>query len=427
MQSFDYIIIGNSAAGIGACEGIRKLDKKGSIAIITEEKWPAYTRCLLTDFIDGAVDEKHLLYRPESFYDHNHVTLIKSKRAVSMDHRAKTVRLEDGSIFSYGKLMLATGSYAYKHPIPGIDLPGVYLLRNMDDAEALLAVCLKAKKAVVMGGGLVGLTVARALRVRGIQVCVAVASPHILSRNIDGEAAAIVQRHLEEHGIRIVTGSDVTDILGDGRVERVKFSHGEVFDCDMVVSAKGVRPHIELVKSGQVKTHWGIVVDDHMLTSAPNIYAGGDVAEAKDFINGGLMTLSIWPVAYEQGRIAGQNMAGGNVTYAGGIGMNSDEFFGLPIVSIGETRDPEDMRGIEYVTAQDPQKRWYKKLVLRDKIVIGVIMIGNVEGAGVYKNMICTRIVVTPLRELLLKQDFDYAKLVDTLLVKDTSFQGKAD
>lgn len=419
LPAYDYVVVGNSAAGVGGCEGIRRHDPRGTIALFSDEGNLAYSRCLLTHYISGRVKEERLRYRPAEFYEKNRIDLFRSTKVVQIHPQAKIVVLGDGSRIGYGKLLLATGSSAVLYDIPGKDLQGVFTLRTLADAERIMASVPGTKKAVIMGGGLVGINSAKCLQAKGLEVCMVVSSRYVLSQNIDAVAADIVTAHLRENGITMMLGTDVLEVIGrEGRVAGVRLSDGRSVECQMVISAKGVKPNLELANSAGLSLHHGVLVDDRMRTSLPDIYAAGDVAEAREIINGEPTVLSIWPLAAEQGKVAGTNMAGGDMVYEGSIGMNAAEFFGLPVVSIGETTDHKAAE-VEQLVELDPKAKVYRKLVLRGGKVIGALLVGDTSNAGIYKSIICTRLNVHAIRDLLLKQTFDYAKLVDSMLAKD--------
>lgn len=421
LPGFDYLIIGNGAAGVGGVEGIRKLDPKGTITVVGDETVMPYSRCFLTGYISGRYSEKNLTYRPPGFYERNLVQLFLGRRAVRLDPLERKVLLDDGSLLGYKRLLLATGSSAVLQDLRGKHLPGVHVLRTIRDAQAISSAASAARSAVVTGGGLVGIGTAIALRDRGLQVHMLVASHQVLSQNIDRGAADLVVGHLRRNGIEVILNADVVEILGPDQARGVRLSDGKVMDCDLVISAKGVRMNTDLAAIAGLSVGRGVMVDDHMRSSYPDIYAAGDVAEAKGFITGRSETLTLWPIAAEQGRVAGSNMAGGDVAYPGGLQINAVDFFGMPVVSVGEAREPKDPSGLEMTVESDPLFKNYRKLVIRNGRVIGAILVGDTRQAGVFTGMPCTRIDVRNVRDLLLKDSFDYAKLVDALLVKGPS------
>jgi nitrite reductase (NADH) large subunit len=418
LPEFDYVILGNGAAGVGGVEGIRTFDPKGTIAVVGDEDVLPYSRCFLTGYISGRYTEKNMSYRPATFFERNQVLLYLGRKAVSLNPLEKKVFMDDGSQLSYKKLLLATGSSAVMHEVRGSDLPGVHMLRTIKDALAISSGASNSKSAVVMGGGLVGIGLAIALYERGLQVHLIVTSDQLLSQNIDRESADLVVEHLRKKGIDVQLNQDVVEILGINHVSGVRLTDGRILECELVVAAKGVRMNTDLAASAGLSVRRGVLVDDRMRTSVLDIYAAGDVAEAKDFITGRNATLTLWPVASEQGRIAGTNMAGGDVAYQGGAQIIAVNFLGMPITSIGEAREPRDPSASRILMGKDPRKR-YQKLVLRGERVIGATMIGNVVENDSLIEMPCTRIDVRKVRDLLVKEDLDFDILADALLVKE--------
>jgi len=419
--SYEYVIIGNSAAGISCVEGIRKIDKQGSMAVISEEVMHAYSRCLTSYYISGAVDDETILYRPRDYYERKGVTPILGKKVVRVIPKDNHVVLEDGTKIGYSQLMIATGATPVVYDIPGNSKPGVHVLRTYDDARRISDSAAPGKRAIVMGGGLVGLKSADALRARGVEARIIVTSPQIMSQTMDKEGADILRKQLEKNGIKVMTETNVEEIIGEKRVEAVRLSTGETVSCDLVIFAKGVRPNTGLAKQAGVATDYGILVDTHMRSSVPNIYAAGDVAEAKDFVSGERYIHAIWPNAVEQGLVAGQNMAGGDVEYVGGIAMNSVDLFGLASIAVGLTR-PRAKEGYEILTHVVPEKGFYRKIVLKDNVVVGAICIGEVEAAGVFSGLIRRRTNVSKIKDALLKEDFDYAKVIAEGIVDDCDY-----
>ncbi|HUL39316.1 MAG TPA: FAD-dependent oxidoreductase, partial [Methanomassiliicoccales archaeon] len=389
------------------------------IAVVGDEEAMPYSRCYLTDYISGRYTEKNLTYRPPAFYDRNRVQLLLGRKAVSLNPSGKVVLLDDGSKLVYRKLLLATGSSAVLHELRGRELPGVHVLRTFKDARAISSEVSDASSAVVMGGGLVGIGAAIALHERRLKVHLAVASHQVLSQNIDRAAADLVVEHLRRTGIDVHLGSDVVEVLGPQRARGARLSDGKVLECDLVVSAKGVRMNADLAASAGLSVRRGVVVDDLMRTSSPGVHAAGDVAEAKELISGRAAPLTLWPIAYEQGRFAGESMAGGGQAYPGGVQISAVSFLGLPLVSIGETREPKDPSGMRVRVEGDPG-RSYRKLVLKDGRVIGAIMVGGLDQGEAYAEMPCTRIDARRVRGLLLKEDLDFVELAEVLLVKGT-------
>ena len=258
INSYDYIIIGNSAAGIGCVEGIRKVDATGSIAVISYEDIHAYSRCMVTHYISGHIDEKKMYFRKENFYDEWNATPYLGRRAKKIVRSSKTVKLDNGEELHYEKLLLATGAAPAPYDVAGNSLDGVYFLRTIADSEAILNDVAEGGKAVILGGGLVGMKAADALNERGMDVTIAIASSQLLSQTMDRYGAELIRNAVESNGIHVLTDSPVKEILGDGHVTGVEFEGGEIIPADLVILAKGVRPNTILAKTCGIDVDYGL-------------------------------------------------------------------------------------------------------------------------------------------------------------------------
>jgi nitrite reductase (NADH) large subunit len=410
MRSFRYIIIGNSAAGIAAYEGLRQVDHAGSVAIISEETAPIYSRSLISYFLAGQIDEEGMLFRPRSFYGREGIEALLGRKVVRIDPQLNQVQLEDGELLGYEKLMLATGSSAVHPKLPGGDLPGTFVFRSYDDAKAMMKHLSRVKEAVVVGGGPVGIKAAEALNYRKVQVSIVVHSGNLLSQIMDSHAAQVIQDMFEEHHVKIIAHADVTEVLGGSEVTGIKLTDGRTLNCQMVVFSKGVTPNLDLAQEAGVQVNKGIVVDDHMCTSQANIYAAGDVAEVKDVLTGERTVHALWPNAMQQGYVAGVNMGGGERIYDGGFGMNAINVFGTPVIAMGLLR-PELRSGAEVLSAKG--HGWYRSLVVRGGRIVGAFLVGEIDSAGVINYLITRKINVEGLTNAVLRPDFSSARLAE--------------
>jgi NAD(P)H-nitrite reductase large subunit len=272
------------------------------------------------------------------------------------------------------------------------------------------------KVACVLGGGLVGLKAAYALKKRNIEVKVIIKSKQVLSQMLDAEAASIMAKRLEGNGIELIFGQDVTEIIGNGDIKAVKLDSGKALGCSMVVVGKGVSPNIDLVRDTEIKFNEGVIANNLLETNIPGIYTAGDVCESFDLTLGAHSVNALWPVAVEQGKITGANMSGEHINYDGSLGMNSIEFFGLPVISLGIHKTKEDA-GCEELKILDAKTNLYKKLILKDNILVGVVLVGNIKNSGVFLKLIRERIDVSSLKNRLLQDSFSYPDIMD--LVKD--------
>jgi len=421
-----FIIIGNSAAGIAAVEAIRQRDKESKVIVISDEDYSAYCRCLISYYLAGDVKEDKILYRPESFYKENNIELLLNKKVSRVDPKKSRIICEDKSILSYDYLLIATGASPKFPSTPGIKKRGVFGFRTLKDAKEIEGQVPVTKTACILGGGLVGLKAAYALRKRNIEVKVFIKSGQVLSQMLDAEAAGLVAKRLEENGIELLFGQDVTEVIGNGDIKAVKLDSGKAIGCSLIVVGKGVQPNIDLVKDTEIKINEGIIANKLLETSTPNIYTAGDVCESFDVTLDTYSVNALWPVAVEQGRIAGANMAGDNIDYAGSLGMNSIEFFGLPVISLGIYKMPqaggyEELKYLDIKANRYATNNIYKKLILKNNIIVGGILAGDVRNSGIFLRLIREKIDVTSVKDRLLQENFGFPEIMD-LVSEDISY-----
>jgi NAD(P)H-nitrite reductase large subunit len=403
-----YIIIGGSAAGVSAIEAIRALDRTSEIDLFTDEELPLYSRVLLTYYIAGVIPKGELHFRPLEFFEQFNVTPHLAKRVETVSTDSKSIQTEDGENHRFDKLLIATGSAPKVLDIPGVENEGVYGLRNMGHAQKIIERSEKTDTVSILGGGLIGLRDGYALAARGMNVTMIVKSNRVLSQMLDEESSAMVQKRLEEHGFEVRTGRDAIEILGKGDVEGIVLDNGEKIACQMVIVGKGVNPNVGLVSGSNIKIQEGIVADEHMMTSVPDIYVAGDVAETYDITLGKTAMNAIWPCAFEQGRIAGLNMAGQASRYVGSFRMNSLDIYGLPAVSLGITRPTGD--GLEEVTRKT--RDTYRKLVLEDGRIVGAIFVGGIQQAGLLSTLLRKEVNVSDHIPFLMSDRLNVADLL---------------
>ena len=406
----DYVIIGGSAAGVSCAEVLRKHDKESNITLISDEKFSLYSRCLLTYLMAGSIDEANLYFKDKSFYKDNNIRTFLGKKAVSIDAKKKSVSLDDGTKVPYDKLILATGASPKSVDIPGIDKKGVFTVRKIDDARGIMKMLEKVKGIAVLGGGLIGLRDAYALRQRQRQVTVVVKSPQVLSQMVDKDAAGIIASVLEKNGIKIMTGVAAKEIKGQESVEAILLDNGEKLDSQMVIIGKGVKANTELASSCGLKVEDGIVVDEFLRTSDKDIFASGDCAQTYDVARDESRINALWPCAVEQGQIAALNMLGKEVAYSGSLSMNSVDFFGLGCISMGITK-PKKEQDYEIISKVDAG-RYYKKFVLKGNRIVGMVLVGDIKTAGIVGPLIRNRVDISSIKDILLEDSFNYAKVL---------------
>lgn len=391
-----YVIIGNGIASIGAIEGIRKVDTENEILIIGAEDTPAYGRPLISYLLAGKITPDRLALRPQEFFEKANVSLKLGTTVTGIDIKAKTVTTDKGETVEYENLLIATGGIPFTPPIPGSDGVDVYNFTNLEHAQTLISKAKEIKRAVVIGGGLIGLKAGESLFDRGVDVTILELSPRILSLAFDENAASLAGTRLEEVGLNVRCGVSAKEIQrdADGNLKGVHLTDGDFLQCDVVVIAIGVVPNYGLAKDNGIDVDRGIKVDDHMRSSAEGVFAAGDVAQAKDLLFGDDRVIPIWTNAYNQGFCAGKNMTGTDTEFSGSLAMNSISFYGLPTISVGTVNPPEDDDSYEVTIALDEKKKSYRKLVFQNDKLVGYVLVGDIDMAGMYTAFVKFQMVV---------------------------------
>jgi NAD(P)H-nitrite reductase large subunit len=412
-----YVIVGASATGIGAVEAIREVDPVGTITVISEEPCPQYSRPMISDLVSGKADFGKMMYREHEFWENNDVQALTGRTAVGLNLTDKYVALDKGEHVNFEKLLVATGGKPFVPKIEGSDKDGVFTFTTLSDAESLAAKIEKAKSAVVIGAGLIGVSVTEALVKRGLKVTMVELQDKILSLILDPTASEMVENVIRKAGVTIAIGQTVKRIVGKPENDKVVggavLTSGEQVQCDLVIIAIGVIPRTELVAGTDVKTNRGILVDKFMRTNVSNVYASGDVAEAYDFLFGENRLLPLWPLAQLEGKVAGYNMAGKKADYPGGTAMSALKYFGIPIISIGIANPKDD--AYESLVKHEPARNVYRKIVLKDNAIVGVTLVNAIENAGVLFHLMKNRVNVKKFKQELLSDDFCLATLPRSL------------
>ncbi|MBI2872918.1 MAG: NAD(P)/FAD-dependent oxidoreductase [Chloroflexi bacterium] len=409
-----YLIVGNSAGGIAAVEAIRQVDPKGSIAIVSDEPYPAYSRPAIAEFLMGErpFDER-MLFRDADFYSRNRVETHLGVKVLRLDVGGRKAVLDNGEALPWERLLLATGGTPIMPPMQGLALEGVHTFVTLDDARRLRQALLNgAKRVVVVGGGLIGCSLTHSLlQYGGVQVTLVELRERILTTMMDTPTSQRVEARLRKLGVQLLTGRSVVRVLPDApgaRVGGVLLDNGEELPCDLVGMAVGVRPRTELAHGTPVRVQRGFLVDRHMETSAPGVYACGDAAESHDFIYGASRVVAIWPNAYIGGRIAGFNMAGDAAQYDGCTAMNAFSYFDLALAS-GGMFDPEAQE--ECTTLSKESGEVYRKVVLKHNRLVGFVLLGDIEQSGVLYRLMQEQVDVSQFQEHLVADNFGLVKL----------------
>jgi NAD(P)H-nitrite reductase large subunit len=416
-----YLIVGNSAGGIGAAEAIREVDREGSLTIVSDESYPAYSRPLISEYLATGYPLERMLFRAPDFYYKNNIVALLGRKVIRLDLDQNAVELEDGERIVWERLLIATGGVPIIPKMGGLNQSEIFTFTTLDDAKRIEESLGKVGRAVVIGGGLIGISITEALVKRHMKVTVVEMMERILGTVLDKTASRFAREALEQAGVRVITGHTVAGISSEPSQRRVKgvmLDSGEWLPCDLVVVAIGVAPRTELVSGTKIRTNRGIVVDRYMATNCPSVYSCGDAAESYDFIHGTNRVIPIWPNAYIGGRVAGYNMAGIKTEYPGGTAMNSLKYFGLPIIAAGMVNLPngEDGQGYEVLTRLDDNI--YQKVVLKDGVIMGMVFVNSIDRAGIVFGLMKDQINVHQFKESLVSEDFGLASFPQELWQK---------
>ena len=425
----DYLIIGNSASGMTAARSIREKDKNGKITVLTEEEYVNYSKPLITYYLAGKVSLDNINFRDKDFYSKNNIGLMTGTRVISVDPENSEVVTTGGEKIKYGKLLIASGG---KPIIPRIrvspipekegredkfldssnysEIGGIFTLTTLEDSIRIKNYIEKneIESATILGGGLIGMKSAEAFLELGIKINIIELADRILAATFDGQASSIIENAIESRGSRIYKNNTIEEIFTDsGRISGYRMKDGRENSCKLLIMAIGVMPDLTIIDTSRIRAGRGIKVNDRMQTSVENIYASGDVVEGFDILLEENRNIAIWPLAVRQGIVAGNNMAGNEAHYSGGFFMNSVEILGIPSISMGITNvKMSDDDTVEVKKEFRPDKDLYRKIVIRDNRVIGLIMVGNIERAGIYSGLIKNRIDLSGVKDNIFREDF---------------------
>ncbi len=362
--------MGGGIAGTTAAGTIRRLDPEGHITLLTDEDRPLYARIRLPELLSGTVGPDQLILRRPEWYGRNRIDLRPSTFVANIDAEGHTLETSEGERIPYDRLLLATGSRANVPPIEGADIQGVYTLRTMEDALAIKArVGGGGRKVAVIGGGVLGLEVAYHLLKAGNRVEVIEFFPRLLPKQTDPESSTIFQTRLESMGLSFQINGRSKRIAGGAEgPEAVLLEDGRRVDCDTVVISAGVRPTVKLATKLGLRIERGIVVDDHLHTGVPDVWAAGDLIQHRG------VTYGIWPPAERQGEVAAANMTGGDMVYEGSTISNTLKVVGVDLFAAGDI-DPAGVK--ETIIVRNPTKGVYRKLVLEGRRIVGSILLGD--------------------------------------------------
>ncbi len=410
-----HLIIGGGTAGMNAIRTIREEERERSeITLVSAER--PYSRMVLPYYLDRSIAESHVLTATAAVLAGWQAKAHVERRATSLDTKANVCTLDDGTKVEYDDCLIATGSSAVKAPVPGADLPGVHSFWTLEQCRDLIADIQPGSHVVMVGAGFIAFTILNSILALGARLTIVEIAPRILPRMIDATGAELVEGWLRRHGVAIRAGAKLARIedvpaAGGGRKvrKRLRFAQGPELTADVVIMATGIRTNLAWLKDSGVTIREGVVVDDHLRSNLPNVYAAGDVAEGPDSIGARPVVHAIEPTAQEHGRIAGANMAGKDVRYKGSLLMNIVEVCHLDVASFGAWDDDK----AEVVTGLHRDRPAYRKLLWRGDRLSGAIILGpssdiwTTNDVGMLKGLVQAQMPLGRYKDYLKRNPFD--------------------
>ncbi|MEJ7495483.1 nitrite reductase large subunit NirB [Staphylococcus pasteuri] len=380
MAKKKLVMIGNGMAGLRTIEEIlERDDERFDITIIGKEPYPNYNRIMLSNILQNKMSVEETIMNSYDWYDEHNIQLINNDPAIKIDRNKQKVMTESGIEVDYDQCIFATGSKAFVLPIKGSDFPSVIGWRTIDDTKRMMEIAKSKKHAIVIGGGLLGLECARGLLDQGMEVTVIHLAEWLMEMQLDAKAGQMLKADLEKQGMNFELQANTKEILGEEDVEAVRLADGRVLEADLVVMAVGIRPYTELAKQSDLEVNRGIVVNDMMQTSDPNIYAVGECAEHQGKVYGLVAPL------YEQGKVLADYLTDNDTEgYKGSTTFTSLKVSGCDLYSAGQIVESPEIKGIEIFNSVDNN---YKKVFLKDGEVVGAVLYGNTDDGSRFYNM----------------------------------------
>jgi NAD(P)H-nitrite reductase large subunit len=405
-----HVIVGGGTAGHNAITTLRQLeprDEPSDVVLVSAER--PYSRMVLPYYLGRTIAESHVFTATPERLARLGVKTHLGRRAVGLDPRAGKLTLDDETVVEFDDLLVATGSSPVRPPVPGADGPGVHSFWTLEQARRVVAEVKPGSHVVMVGAGFIAFTILNSILALGARLTIVEIAPQILPRMIDRDGAGLVEAWLGKHGVAVRTGATLKSVEQTGEKRRLRFEAGGDLDADVVIMATGIRPNLEWLRGSGIPVNRGVLVDDHLRSSVPTVYAAGDVAEGRDRVTGQPDVHAIEPTAMEHGRVVGANMAGRAVAYAGSLLMNIVDVCHLDVASFGRWDDPH----AEVVSAVRPGRPAYRKLLFHGDRLTGAMILGRADDVwttndvGMLKGLVQTGVALGRWKERLRRNPFE--------------------
>jgi nitrite reductase (NADH) large subunit len=394
MKRERLLVVGNGMAGIRAVEEVlARAPGRYDIVVFGAEPHPSYSRLMLSPVLAGEKKFADIVTHDRAWYAENKVALHSGTTVSAIHKDARLLVTDDGRSFAYDKLILATGSHPFILPVPGRELADVVTFRDAQDVETMLAASRRGKRAVVIGGGLLGLEAACGLKQRGMDVTVLHLMPDLMERQLDREASALLRREIESRGIKVLCSAETHSLHGERRVRSVQLKDGRELATDLVVMAVGIRPNADLARSAGLAVGRGVIVNHALRSSDPHIFAVGECAEHEGICHGLVAPL------YEMAVIVGRVFAGEGAAYCPSATATRLKVSGIELFSAGQFSGGADC---EDVILRDPGRGMYRRLVIRDGRLIGAVLYGDTADGTFFFDLIQSGADTAKLRDVLI-------------------------
>lgn len=408
-----HVIIGAGPAGVIAAETLRKVDPASSVIVIGEEQEPPYSRMALPYYIINKIDEAGTYLRKDTSHFSNKDIDVIRDRVNKVDAAGKKLELANQESVDFDKLLIATGSHPIRPPIEGMDLPHIYSCWTLEDGRNIVAKAQPGANVVLMGAGFIGCIILEALALRKVNLTVIEMGDRMVPRMMDQTAGNLIKSWCQNKGVNVHTSTKVESITkGDGEALKVNLDNGETIDADMVISATGVQANIQFLEGSGIETDYGVLVNERLQSTNPDIFAAGDVCQGKDFSTGEYTVQAIQPTAADHGRIAAMNMAGRNVLHQGCVNMNVLDTMGLISSSYGLWMGVD---GGDSVQLCDEDRFRYLSLQFEDDVLVGAQALGLTQHVGVLRGLIQTRLKLDKWKDHLMK---DPTRIMEAYLAR---------